>query len=98
MLEGSLSLLALLLFIKVVMGILKGLRIRMLLKACDVAHEHGVPNNFATDMIAPNNYEILKLARNTIASQRPQYRMLDVYEQYGIAIAYIYQEESDVKP
>lgn len=70
------------------MGAIQG----TLVRACEHATSLGVPMDFAMEM--SRHPEIVKRARKDLAKQSREFQMLDVYEQYGHAIAALYEEES----
>lgn len=75
----------------VVKGILKGSVKGTMLRACDVAVNLGVPYDFALDL--SKNSEAVTRARKELAKNHKDIAMLDAYEQYGHAIAALYEME-----
>ena len=80
---------------KILSGVVRGTRLRTMLKACDFAEERGVPSVFCGEAIAQQNYETLRSARALIAQNEPEVRMLDVYEQFGLAIIAMHKAQEN---
>ena len=76
-------------------GIARGLRLKTMMNAQDLACDHGVPREFAQAATDPNYYHLLRSAHAEIVSLSPDIRTMDVYEQYATTIVAMYKAESD---
>ena len=75
----------------VIKGIFKGSVKGTMLKACELAESLGVPYDSAIEL--SKHPEIVTAARKELVKNNRDFAMLDANEQYGHAIAALYQEE-----
>lgn len=74
---------------KILKGIFFGAAKGHMLRSIDHAMTCGVPYDFAKKMI--QHRELMKTSVAHMAKLNPDFRLKDVYEQYGEAIAMLYQ-------
>ena len=75
----------------VIKGLFKGSVKGTMLKACELAESLGVPHDYAIEL--SKHPEVVTTARKELAKNNREFAMLDANEQYGHAIAALYQEE-----
>jgi hypothetical protein len=75
----------------VIKGIFKGTVKGTMLKACELAESLGVPHDYAIEL--SKHPELVTTARKELSKNNREFAMLDANEQYGHAIAALYEEE-----
>ena len=74
---------------KILKAILSGATRGHMFRSVDHAMTLGVPHDFASKMIG--NRDVMKASVAHMANLNPDFRLKDVYIQYGEAIAMLYQ-------